>query len=57
MEGDGTMKKPEARGPSPARKAKNVLRQKLNRPFKPPPLPNELQSPRFADSKKPLTNG
>jgi hypothetical protein len=34
------MKKPNVRGPSPSRKAHLVLREKLNRKFKPaPPLP------------------
>ena len=40
------MKKPEVRGPSPSEKARKSLGQKLNRPQKPPPLPNDLQWPR-----------
>jgi len=31
------MEKPDARGPSPSRKAHHVLREKLNRKSKPPP--------------------
>jgi hypothetical protein len=32
------MEKPNVRGPSPSRKAHLALREKLNRPDKPPPL-------------------
>jgi hypothetical protein len=39
------MKKPNAHGPSPSRKAHLALREKLNRKFKPaPPLPEEKKS-------------
>jgi len=36
------MKKTEARGPTASEKAKKALGQKLNRPSKPPPSPNDL---------------
>jgi hypothetical protein len=32
------MEKPNVRGPSPSRKAHLALREKLNRPDKPPPV-------------------
>jgi hypothetical protein len=35
---DESMEKPNVRGPSPSRKAHIALREKLNRPDKPPPL-------------------
>jgi hypothetical protein len=54
---EGAMKKPDARGPSPGQKAKKALGQKLNRPSKPPPSPNELRSPRPADRNKSIKNG
>ncbi|HEY2802035.1 MAG TPA: hypothetical protein VGI85_15705 [Chthoniobacterales bacterium] len=39
------MKKPQARGPTPSEKAKKSLDEKLNRPPKPPPAPNDLPPP------------
>jgi hypothetical protein len=39
FQGRDIMKKPNARGPSPARKAQVALGEKLNRKPKPPPTP------------------
>jgi hypothetical protein len=48
------MKKPEARGPSPSEKAHKALGQKLNRPPKPPPTPDNLPPPRRSPASRPV---
>jgi hypothetical protein len=48
------MKKPEARGPKPSEKAKKALGEKLNRPPKPPPTPDELPPLRHAPRSRPI---
>ncbi len=48
------MKKPQARGPSPAAKAKKALGEKLNRPAKPPPTPDQLPPPRRRPANRPI---
>jgi hypothetical protein len=48
------MKKPEARGPSSSEKARKSLGQKLNRPPKPPPTPNDLPPPRRRPPSRPI---
>jgi hypothetical protein len=48
------MKKSNVRGPSPADKAKKSLGQKLNRPPKPPPSPNDKLLPRRAPPSRPV---
>ena len=52
--GNITMKKPEARGPTPSEKARKALGQKLNRPSKPPPSPNDLLLEKKAAPTKPI---
>ncbi|HEY1583149.1 MAG TPA: hypothetical protein VGF73_08625 [Chthoniobacterales bacterium] len=48
------MKKPQARGPTPAEKAKKSLGQKLNRPPKPPPTPDDLPPGRRPPPSRPI---
>jgi hypothetical protein len=48
------MKKPNVRGPSPSAKAKQSLGQKLNRPPKLPPSPNDLPVPRRKPASRPI---
>ncbi|HEY5035951.1 MAG TPA: hypothetical protein VII74_02325 [Chthoniobacterales bacterium] len=48
------MKKPNARGPTPSAKAKQSLGEKLNRPPKPPPTPNDLPPPRRTPPSRPI---
>jgi hypothetical protein len=47
------LKKPTARGPSPARKAERALGQKLNRKSKPPPDPALLEQTRTFEQSQP----
>ncbi|MBA3962385.1 MAG: hypothetical protein H0X40_10850 [Chthoniobacterales bacterium] len=47
------MKKPEAHG-TPSQKAKKALGDKLNRPSKPPPSPNELPLKRNPPPSRPI---
>ncbi|MEO6871029.1 MAG: hypothetical protein ABI233_02280 [Chthoniobacterales bacterium] len=48
------MKKPETSGPTPTEKSKKALGQKLNRPSKLPPSPNELPVPRRKPADRPI---
>jgi hypothetical protein len=48
------MKKPDARGPSPSEKARKALGEKLNRPSKPPPAPDDLPPPSRPPPRRPI---